>query len=101
MGHSAGGTFINALLVSPLSQGLFHRAWILSGSAKIQTTWEQANQQNRFVLEKTACTSASCLRNLDAKQLVESLYPEWDYDYETRLPTKGFHTASLIVLDGI
>ncbi len=49
LGQSAGGTLIYSLLASPLAHGLFHRAWIISGSSKMITTREEANSQNRFV----------------------------------------------------
>ena len=54
----------------------------------------------RFVVEKTGCTTRECFLKLSAQQVVESVYPEWNYDIETMLPEKGVHTAALIVVDG-
>ena len=100
-GQSAGGTFVQSLLGSPLAHGLFHRAWMVSGSSKMTTTWEEANRQNRFMLDKTGCATKECFRKLSAQQIVESIYPEWTYDNEINLPVKGVHTAALVVIDGV
>ena len=99
-GQSAGGTFIHGLLGSPLSHGLFQKAWIISGSSKMQTTWREANHQNKFIIDKTGCKTKECFIKLSAQKIVESVYPEWSYDHETSLPVKDVHTAALFVIDG-
>ncbi len=78
-GQSGGGTLVYSLLTSPLSHGLFHRAWSISGSARMEITWEEANQQNQFMKTKTGCSDRECFMNLSAQTIVESLYPEWRY----------------------
>ena len=65
------------------------------------TTWEEANRQNRFMIDKTGCKTKECFQKLNAQEIVESIYPEWTYNNELNLPVKGVHTAALVVIDGI
>ena len=95
MGLSAGGASVNYLMLSPQSEGLFHRAVSMSGSA---LCW-WANIPNQ---EKTArklgiamnCPMTSseemveCLRNKPAKDIMiaqSSLY-HWHHDKVEREP---------------
>ena len=66
----------------------------------MQTTWKEANHQNKFLIDKTGCKTRQCFLKLSAQKIVESLYPEWSYDHETSLPVKDVHTAALVVIDG-
>ena len=67
----------------------------------MQTTWKEANIQNRFIIDKTGCKTRECFIKLSAQKIVESVYPEWSYDHETSLPVKDVHTAALVVIDGM
>ena len=88
-GMSAGGASVNYLLLSPRTEGLFHRAVIMSGSA--MAWWANIPHQ-----EKTAVNLAKslncpthqssaligCLRDVSANQMMAaqlSLYP-WHHD---------------------
>ena len=66
----------------------------------MQTTWREANHQNKFIIDKTGCKTRECFIKLSAQKIVESVYPEWSYDHETGLPVKDVHTAALVVIDG-
>ena len=67
----------------------------------MQTTWKEANHQNKFLIDKTGCKTRECFIKLSAQKIVESVYPEWSYDHETSLPVKDVHTAALVVIDGM
>jgi para-nitrobenzyl esterase len=79
-GESAGSFDATALVVSPLSQGLFHRAalqteshWALRGPGSI----EEAEELGNLMADSVACTDApdvlACLRATPAEDLVLGL----------------------------
>ena len=49
MGHSAGATNVNALIVSPLAAGLFHKAVSLSGGVGGSSPAAAVNKANAFI----------------------------------------------------
>ena len=63
-GQSSGATSVWALMASPLAKGLFHRAWMLSGSPVFDKPIKEAAEANTFFLTKTKCKTAECLRNV-------------------------------------
>ncbi|TDG47048.1 hypothetical protein AWZ03_006485 [Drosophila navojoa] len=89
-GHSAGGVSTHLLMLSPSSNGLFHRAMSLSGTAMLGTTMvynplEQAQQlaervgvANAKSLDTQALAAA--LRASDANDLLEAgnVFKRWD-----------------------
>ena len=49
-GQSSGGTAILGLLGSPLSRGLFHKAWMASASPIMNKTADDATVDNQVCL---------------------------------------------------
>ncbi|CAH1800931.1 unnamed protein product [Owenia fusiformis] len=100
-GQSSGGTSVFALMLSPLADGLFHRAWSISGSPIINKDLATVSKDNLKILEATGCTTLRCLQQLDPKKLVQAMEVLWNYVEEmSDLPTKGNFDASLIFADG-
>lgn len=79
-GQSAGGTATMALLAAPSAQPgqLFHRAWMLSGSARYNTTLVEAERDNAYFLASAGCgdkhgrEGAECLRAAPAKTIIDA-----------------------------
>jgi para-nitrobenzyl esterase len=66
-GESAGGLSVSALLVSPLTKGLFHKAIVESGSGAQITTLEAAEAAGQQLLRKMGLESGpELLRKLRA-----------------------------------
>jgi len=94
-GMSAGGASVNYLMLSPQSEGLFHRAISMSGSALCW--WANLPKQERTarklgIAMKCPLTSSEdmveCLRNKPAKDIMiaqSSLY-SWHHDKMEREP---------------
>ena len=84
-GNSAGGASVSLLLLSPQTDGLFHRAFIMSGSALCW--WANIPHQERTALSlasSLACPTSSsaellaCLRKVPGRELMQAqarLYP--------------------------
>jgi para-nitrobenzyl esterase len=71
-GESGGGVDVQALMVSPLSEGLFHRGIIQSGSYQFdQPDLETAQAEGQEFAEAVGCVdqSASCLRALSVQEI--------------------------------
>ena len=67
-GQSAGGMSVCAHLVSPLSQGLFQRAIIMSGPCDLFFTLDQGYEQGRTLLQTIGCPdqgpeAVKCIRS--------------------------------------
>jgi hypothetical protein len=103
-GHSSGGTSVFALLASSLSIGLFHRAWIISGSPLLNKTAVDASKDNLVFLRNTECLSLNCLINLPAEDILAAIpwyvYPYWDMKDQRDLPTYNFFDGAIAVVDG-
>lgn len=73
-GQSSGAGNINKLMASPMTEGLFHRAILQSGSAytfgKTQTL-QQAEQNGKKVTEQFEVSSVEELRSWPASKLLE------------------------------
>lgn len=76
MGYSAGGMSITMHLVSPMSQGLFQRAIVMSGSATAQ--WEIPSDQMDLARKQTQLLNCSdqsiesimdCLKKVSLKSI--------------------------------
>jgi para-nitrobenzyl esterase len=86
-GESAGGTDVVCLMVSPLADGLFHRAiaqspWDTSLSRHLKKSWYGYPAGERSAdawVEKTGCADAddpiACLRDKPANELLEAWEP--------------------------
>lgn len=123
-GESAGGMSVGALILSPLTNGLFKRAILQSGAPNSYLGSEskaQALVKTQALVEHVNCTlsspvaRAACLRALPAQTLMkatehartngESFEPIWD---EALLPTKpslalksGLFNRNLDLLFGV
>ena len=111
-GQSSGGTSIFGLLVSPLAEGLFHRAIPVSGSPKFEMKYTQAAEDNRVFIKNTKCKYVTtpdnirqCLYSLTANELYKSIpetvYPNWAMDDQLDFPTFGLLDGALAVVDPI
>ena len=104
-GQSSGGTAILALLASPLARGLFQRAWLASASPILNKTATDAFRDNKVFVRNTGCLTVSCLYNLSAEEVVDSIpwneYPYWNMSADqNNLPTKGLFIGALAIVDG-
>lgn len=92
------------LMASPMTTGLFHRVWMMSGSALLNKTYEEAAFDNKIFLENTKCAGADCLINLPAKNIMDAIpwdvYPYWAMDDFGDLPTNNLFVGALAVVDG-
>uniref|UniRef100_A0A3Q2ZPE3 Carboxylic ester hydrolase n=1 Tax=Kryptolebias marmoratus TaxID=37003 RepID=A0A3Q2ZPE3_KRYMA len=77
-GESAGGVSVSLLLLSPLSDGLFHRAIAESGTAALETLLvHDPVQVMEMVANTTGCNfenkkkTGDCLRNLDIDTILK------------------------------
>lgn len=68
-GESAGAIDTLALIASPLAKGLFHKAIVQSGFLSEQTL-AQAEKQGGDFAKAAGCSTAECLRGLDALDAV-------------------------------
>ncbi|XP_015259066.1 PREDICTED: pyrethroid hydrolase Ces2e-like [Cyprinodon variegatus] len=70
-GESAGGISVSLLLLSPLSDGLFHRAIAESGTAAMDVLWNNPVPVMQAVANASGCSLestekiAACMKNLD------------------------------------
>ena len=65
LGQGSGATSILALLASPKAIGLFHGAWLMSPSPKLNTTIAEAIEKNQFFVDKTNKSSKAGLCSLE------------------------------------
>ncbi|XP_052807894.1 para-nitrobenzyl esterase-like isoform X1 [Mya arenaria] len=105
-GQSSGGTAIFALLASPLCQGLFHRAWLLSASAILNKTVNDAYRDNEVFLTRTGCGSdVRCLYGLSAAKVTQAVpwnvFPYWAMEDQGDLPTRNHFDGAIAVVDGV
>ncbi|XP_069696459.1 esterase FE4-like isoform X2 [Periplaneta americana] len=88
-GHSAGAVNVHFLMLSPVSNGLFHRAISQSGTAL--APWALSppglmKQYSRMLAASLACPIApsiemlACLRHRDAEDIIYSAPPFYDGD---------------------
>ena len=59
-GQSAGGTATMALMAAPSARGLFHRAFMQSGSARYNTTLAEAERDSAYFLASAGPSAHSC-----------------------------------------
>ncbi|KAH9519764.1 hypothetical protein Btru_070851 [Bulinus truncatus] len=103
-GHGSGATSVEALLLSPGSIGLFHKAWMTSPVAILNKTIAEACKDNRQFLTNSGCDSAECLRSLSPEKVSRSspwpLEPQWTVDQIFQIPQKGQLRNDLAIFDG-
>ncbi|XP_077978737.1 neurotactin-like [Glandiceps talaboti] len=103
-GHSSGATSVYAHLVSPLTEGLFQRAWMMSSSVIFNKTLADAAKDNLVFLENTGCKDVKCLRDLSPDKVLTSIpwevYPSWGA-LITDLPDKNRFYGAIAIVDGI
>ncbi|KAJ8308823.1 hypothetical protein KUTeg_013697 [Tegillarca granosa] len=103
-GQSSGGTSIFALLAAPEVAGLFHRAWLMSTSPVLNKTTPEAAKDNEIFLQNTGCSTITCLHNLEAEKVINSVpwdvYPYWAMRDQGDLPVKGVFDGAIAVVDG-
>lgn len=88
MGYSAGAMSVTLHMVSPMSNGLFHKVIAMSGAATSQwrvptDQFELAQKQARLLQcpDDTSENIINCLRKVSAKQIGDSLPAMFDFDY--------------------
>ena len=78
MGQSAGAMSVQALCFSPESEGLFHKAVMVSGGGinRLTTLQPYTSKIKQFsrLYEETGCKNIEELRNYDVTKLFESYY---------------------------
>ena len=77
MGQSAGAMSVQQLVLSPLTEGLFHKAVMNSGGGVSKLMNSKATSEERYafwesVKKKAGCTTLEELRNIDAEKLFEA-----------------------------
>lgn len=108
-GQSSGGTSVFALMSSPLSKGLFHRAISMSGSPNITLSLSVAEKQNEKIIVASGCKKVStnysevlnCMRSMDVKSLVALIPTSWNTPGIFGMPkgTSGENWVGLPVVD--
>ncbi|KAJ0183834.1 hypothetical protein K1T71_000257 [Dendrolimus kikuchii] len=97
-GESAGGASVHFHMISPTSEGLFHKAISESGTALVP--WAEAPPgealRNAFKLAKFMdCPQApsermlDCLRSKDSYDIINTEYRFYSWDYEPMTPFKA------------
>lgn len=103
-GQSSGGTSVYALLASPMAQGLFQAAWMMSGSPILNSTLDQAERANEKFLRNTGCSNSTCLRDLKPSEVLKAVpwheYPYWAMTDLFDLPVKNVFDGPLAIVDG-
>ena len=103
-GQSSGGTSLVALLSTPLSVGLFHRAWIMSSSAVYNKSLADASKDNLLFLKTTGCHDIDCMYNLPADDIVHAMpynvYPNWALKDQMNLPIHNMLDGAICIVDG-
>eukprot|EP00066_Takifugu_rubripes_P030759 XP_011620025.1 PREDICTED: LOW QUALITY PROTEIN: fatty acyl-CoA hydrolase precursor, medium chain-like [Takifugu rubripes] len=75
-GESAGGISVSLLLLSPLSEGLFHRAIAESGTAPTYALGQDALPSFQLIANVSGCSAestektADCIKNLDMETIL-------------------------------
>nr|AME15818.1 carboxylesterase [Bactrocera dorsalis] len=96
-GNSAGGASVTYQLVSSLSEGLFHKAIVQSGS--YYNPWGQPEHKGtpakraRKVAQLVGCNPEEnwqqilrCLRTKEASDVVATLYEFFEWDFDPMMP---------------
>lgn len=103
-GQSSGGTSIIGLLASPLSKGLFHRAWMMSASPVYNKTLVEASKDNLVFLNNTGCSDTNCLVNVPADDIIHAIpwnvYPYWAMTDQMDLPFRNYFDGAICIVDG-
>ncbi|XP_071134747.1 para-nitrobenzyl esterase-like [Mytilus edulis] len=103
-GQSSGGTSIIGLLASPLSKGLFHRAWMMSASPVYNKTLVEASKDNLVFLNNTGCSDINCLVNVPADDIIHAIpwnvYPYWAMSDQMDLPVRNYFDGAICIVDG-
>ena len=103
-GQSSGGTSVFAHLGSPLSKGLFSKAWMLSASPILNKTLSDAARDNQVFLHNTGCTDINCLYRLSPQAITKAVpwdvYPYWAMGDQMDLPTLNHFDGAIAIVDG-
>ena len=78
-GESAGGWSVSALLVSPLSKGLFNRAIIESGGLPVKER-EDAQEFAKYICESAECETMDELQEISTKEWLKIEADNWIAD---------------------
>ncbi|KAL3857139.1 hypothetical protein ACJMK2_011834 [Sinanodonta woodiana] len=104
-GQSSGGSIMFALLASPLCQGLFQKAWLLSPSPVLNKTAAEAFKDNEIFMKNTGCSDVNCLYSLTSEAVTKGVpwdvYPYWAMSDQLDLPTNGHFNGAIIIVDGV
>lgn len=104
-GQSSGGSAILALLASPLTGGLFSRAWLMSASPLLDKPALEAYTDNTVFMRNTGCgEDIACLLSRSVDNVTASVpwfeFPFWAMDDLLEIPQKNRFDGALLVIDG-
>ena len=107
-GQSSGGSLVFALLASPASHSLLHRAISLSGSPRLNSTIQEASSYwHMQVVQRTRCRGVTggalptCLLSLNGTELIDAQPPNWHPDcFGLKVFAKDYQYAPILLIDG-
>ena len=109
LGQSSGGTAVLALLASPASKGLFHRAISLSGSPNVTMDLQTAQERNRQILQQLNCSldkpqdRLSCLLNSSTEAVRNAVPQSWIHmdSFDFPRARSGYSEPGVSIVDGV
>uniref|UniRef100_A0A0B7AVP9 Carboxylesterase type B domain-containing protein n=1 Tax=Arion vulgaris TaxID=1028688 RepID=A0A0B7AVP9_9EUPU len=103
-GHGSGATSVHAMLLSPASRGLFHKAWLISPAAVVNKTVDDACRDNKSFMKTSGCRTLHCLLQLSAVEISRSspwsLQPHWTLEQLFDIPRTSQLRNDLPIFDG-
>lgn len=98
IGHGTGAVCVNFLMVSPVANGLFHRAILLSGSAL--SDWALSNHHKQITMQ--VAQSLNCPMTDEEDRLLNCLRNQSYLDMiNVRISTPKFSTPFGPIVDGM
>ena len=99
MGQSAGAMSVQSLCVSPLTDGLFHKAVMSSGGGVSKMMNNSATHETRYELWQRTMQEAGCTTLAEFRALEpEKLFAAWT---AAKAQIKGSGMAAAPVMDGV
>lgn len=102
-GHRAGGTLVSALITTSQVKDLYTRAWVSSPGAIFPgMPLSDSTRINYEYMNQIQCSTAECLRNATAEQILDAVPDTWRY-FPPDLPNINENASAhhqWLVLDG-